>query len=202
MIDLSSFYADNDHPEVNTTSDVTRLVNRLKQEKVDGIILDLRHNGGGYLEEAIKLTGLFNPKGPVVQTKDPNGEIVADTSPEPGPLYDGPLVVLTSVFSASASEILAGALQDYGRALIVGDHSTFGKGTVQTMQRLAPYLDLKHLDYSYDPGELKVTIKKFYRAGGVSTQLQGVFRTLSCLRLTMSPTSANAPCPMPCRAIP
>jgi carboxyl-terminal processing protease len=174
VIDLPSFYADNEHPEKNTTSDVTRLINRLKREKVDGIIVDLRRNGGGYLEEAIKLTGLFNPKGPVVQTRDPNGEIVADPSPEPGPLYDGPLVVLTSVFSASASEILAGALQDYGRALIVGDHSTFGKGTVQTMQRLAPYLDLKHMNYSYDPGQLKVTIKKFYRAGGVSTQLQGV----------------------------
>jgi len=174
VIDLKSFYADNDHPEVNTTSDVTRLINRLKQEKVDGIILDLRGNGGGYLEEAIKLTGLFNPKGPVVQTRDPNGAIFSDPSPEPEPLYDGPLVVLTSVFSASASEILAGALQDYGRALMVGDHSTFGKGTVQTMQYLTNWLDLKRMDYSYDPGELKVTIKKFYRAGGVSTQLQGV----------------------------
>lgn len=174
VIDLKSFYADNDHPEVNTTSDVTRLINRLKQEKVDGVILDLRGNGGGYLEEAIKLTGLFNPKGPVVQTRDPNGAIFSDPSPEPEPLYDGPLVVLTSVFSASASEILAGALQDYGRALMVGDHSTFGKGTVQTMQYLTNWLDLKRMDYSYDPGELKVTIKKFYRAGGVSTQLQGV----------------------------
>jgi carboxyl-terminal processing protease len=174
LVDLTSFYADNERPEMNTTADVTRLVDRLKKEHVDGIILDMRHNGGGYLEEAIKLTGLFNPKGPVVQTRDPNGEIVADPSPESGPLYTGPLVALTDVYSASASEILAGALQDYGRALIVGDHSTFGKGSVQTMQRLAPYLDLKHMDYSYDPGELKVTIKKFYRAGGVSTQLQGV----------------------------
>ena len=179
VIDLPSFYADNDHPEVNTTSDVTRLINRLKQEKVDGIILDLRRNGGGYLEEAIKLTGLFNPRGPVVQTRDPNGEIVADPSPESAPLYDGPLVVLTSVFSASASEILAGALQDYGRAVMVGDHSTFGKGTVQTMQRLVPCLDLKHMEHSYDPGELKVTIKKFYRAGGVSTQLQGVLSDIA-----------------------
>ena len=174
VIDLSSFYADNNHPEVNTTANATQLIKRLKQEKVDGIILDLRRNGGGYLEEAIKLTGLFNPKGPVVQTKDPSGEIVADPSPEPGPLYDGPLIVLTSVFSASASEIFAGALQDYGRALIVGDHSTFGKGTVQTMQPLSSWLDLKHLQYTHDPGKLKVTIKKFYRAGGVSTQLQGV----------------------------
>jgi carboxyl-terminal processing protease len=174
LIDLMSFYADPDHPDKNTTSDVLRLVNRLKQEKVDGIILDLRRNGGGYLDEAIKLTGLFNPKGPVVQTKDTDNNLVADASPEPAPVYDGPLVVLTSVFSASASEILAGALQDYGRALMVGDHSTFGKGTVQAVQRLAPYLDMKKMEHSYDPGELKVTIKKFYRAGGVSTQLQGV----------------------------
>ena len=179
LIDLASFYADSDHPEKNTTSDVMRLVNRLKQEKVDGIILDLRRNGGGYLDEAIKLTGLFNPQGPVVQTKDPNGETFADPSPEPGPLYDGPLVVLTSVFSASASEILAGALQDYGRALMVGDHSTFGKGTVQTPQRLYSIMDSKHLEYSHDPGELKFTIKKFYRAGGVSTQLQGVLSDIA-----------------------
>jgi carboxyl-terminal processing protease len=174
VIDLASFYADPKHPEMNTTADVMRLINRLQREKVDGIILDLRRNGGGFLEEAIKLTGLFNPKGPVVQTKDPNGAIIAEPSPEPGPLYDGPLVVLTSVFSASASEILAGALQDYGRALMVGDHSTFGKGTVQSPQQLASWMDLKQMKYSYDPGELKVTIKKFYRAGGVSTQLQGV----------------------------
>jgi carboxyl-terminal processing protease len=203
VVDLASFYADNDHPEVNTTSDVTRLINRLKQEKVDGIILDLRRNGGGFLEEAIKLTGLFNPRGPVVQTKDPNGDIVPDTSPEPAPLYDGPLVVLTSVFSASASEILAGALQDYGRALLVGDHSTFGKGTVQTMQQLAPYMNLKHLDYSYDPGKLKLTIKKFYRAGGVSTQLQGV---LSDIELPSIDDAADVgerslPNPLPCDSV-
>jgi carboxyl-terminal processing protease len=174
VIDLSSFYADKNHPEMNTTVNLSQLINRLKQAKVDGIILDLRRNGGGYLDEAINLTGLFNPKGPVVQTKEPNGAITVDPSPEPGPLYDGPLIILTSVFSASASEILAGALQDYGRALIVGDHSTFGKGTVQTIQQLTSWLDLKSMYHGYDPGELKVTIKKFYRAGGVSTQLQGV----------------------------
>jgi carboxyl-terminal processing protease len=203
LVDLNSFYADQDHPEKNTTSDVLRLINRLKQEKVDGIILDLRRNGGGYLEEAIKLTGLFNPRGPVVQTKDPNGEIVPDTSPESGPLYDGPLVVLTSVFSASASEILAGALQDYGRALMVGDHSTFGKGTVQTMQDLSTYLNMKKLDYSYDPGRLKITIKKFYRAGGVSTQLQGV---LSDVELPSVDDAADVgerslPYAMPCDSV-
>jgi carboxyl-terminal processing protease len=179
VIDIRSFYADNDHPK-SMTADVARMLKRLKQEKVGGVILDLRHNGGGYLEEATKLTGQFVRRSPVVQTKDPSGETTVESSPR-GPVdYDGPLIVLTSRFSASASEILAGALQDYNRALIVGDHSTFGKGTVQTMQSLQPYLDQylrrRHIDYdtNYDPGALKITIKKFYRAGGVSTQLKGV----------------------------
>ena len=184
VIDLSSFYAAGDAPEMadtglasaskDTTTDVGRLVKRLKKEHVNGIILDLRRNGGGYLEEAIKFTGLFIPRGPVVQTKDPNGVIVTDQCRDTSVLYDGPLIILTSRFSASASEILAGALQDYNRALIVGDHSTFGKGTVQTMQELKPFLQQRHLDYAYNPGSLKVTIKKFYRAAGVSTQLKGV----------------------------
>jgi carboxyl-terminal processing protease len=186
VIDLSSFYADTESPSLagdfggtrskstSTWIDVGRLIKRLKQEKVSGIILDLRRNGGGYLEEAEKLTGLFIGRGPVVQTKDPNGDIEAGSARDPSVLYDGPLIVLISRFSASASEILAGALQDYDRALIVGDHSTFGKGTVQTVQSLKPYLDQRHLSYDFDPGELKFTIKKFYRAGGVSTQLKGV----------------------------
>jgi carboxyl-terminal processing protease len=188
VINIPSFYADNDrsmsgkdgsHPK-SMTADVERLLKRLKDEKVGGIILDIRRNGGGYLEEATKLTGLFVKAGPVVQTKDPTGDTTTDFSRRSKPAYDGPLIVLTSRFSASASEILAGALQDYNRALIVGDHSTFGKGTVQTMQPLQPYLDQylrrRHLDFdpNYDPGELKITIKKFYRAGGVSTQLKGV----------------------------
>lgn len=186
VITIPSFYADNGPAAEHSTNgpksmtgDVARLIKRMKQEKVGGLILDLRHNGGGYLEEAIKLTGLFVRPGPVVQTKDPTGETVTDGSRLP-PIYDGPLVVLTSRFSASASEILAGALQDYNRALIVGDHATFGKGTVQTMQDLQPYLihyqRQNHLkfDTNYDPGSLKITIKKFYRAGGASTQLKGV----------------------------
>jgi len=162
------------------TTDVANLITRLKKEKVGGIILDLRHNGGGYLEEAINLAGLFVPPGPVVQTKDPTGVVGVESCRGTPVLYDGPLIVLTSRFSASASEILAGALQDYNRALIVGDHSTFGKGTVQTMQSLKPflihYLRQKRMEYDsdYDPGALKITIKKFYRAGGVSTQFNGV----------------------------
>jgi carboxyl-terminal processing protease len=184
VIDLPSFYANDEAAQmanngatgqsVDTTTDVARLIKRFQKEHVNGIILDLRRNGGGYLEEAIKLTGLFVPRGPVVQTKDPNGDVVTDPCHDKSVLYDGPLVILTSRFSASASEILAGALQDYNRALIVGDHSTFGKGTVQTMQRLAPFMQQRRLDYAYDPGSLKVTIKKFYRAAGVSTQLKGV----------------------------
>ncbi len=191
VINVQSFYADNDSLNIadssgaaghakSMTADVARLIRRLKQEKVGGIIVDLRHNGGGYLEEAIKLTGLFVRGGPVVQTKDPTGEVVTESCRGSSVLYDGPLVLLTSRLSASASEILAGALQDYNRALIVGDHSTFGKGTVQTMQRLQPFLDRylrqQHLSYdpNYDPGSIKITIKKFYRAGGVSTQFKGV----------------------------
>ena len=185
VIDLASFYADNEASSLagdfglrgkstSTTIDVSRLITRLKKEKVGGIILDLRRNGGGYLEEAEKLTGLFIGRGPVVQTKDFNGEIEAGSSGTPSALYDGPLIVLVSRFSASASEILAGALQDYNRALIVGDHSTFGKGTVQTVQSLELYMKQRHLTYDFDPGELKFTIKKFYRAGGISTQLKGV----------------------------
>jgi carboxyl-terminal processing protease len=204
VVDLSSFYADPNHPEeVNTTLNVKQLITRLKKENVDGIVLDLRRNGGGYLEEAIKLTGLFNPKGPVVQTRDLNGDTVTDSSPESGPVYDGPMIVLTSVFSASASEILAGALQDYGRALIVGDHATFGKGTVQTTQQLASWLDLKHKEYSYDPGMLKMTIKKFYRAAGVSTQLQGVLSDIELPSLddVLDVGEHSLPYAMPCDSV-
>jgi carboxyl-terminal processing protease len=179
VIDLSSFYGSMDrgeqvHEIKSTTMDVIKLIDRLKKEKVSGIILDLRRNGGGFLEEAIKLTGLFITKGPVVQTKEFNGDIVVESDTDPSVQWDGPLIVLTSRFSASASEILAGALQDYGRALIIGDKSSFGKGTVQTMQSLAPFLEQKGRSFSYNPGSLKVTIKKFYRAGGASTQLNGV----------------------------
>ncbi len=177
VIDLPLFYADTERRNADrgtTTTDVGKLLTRLKKENVSGVVLDLRRNGGGFLEEAISLTGLFITKGPVVQTKEPTGEIITSSDPDPSVLYDGPLIVLTSRFSASASEILAGALQDYGRALIIGDRSTFGKGTVQNLQHLAPYLDHSKLMHVYDPGELKMTIRKFYRAGGASTQLKGV----------------------------
>jgi len=177
VIDIPSFYADLESRKADhksTTSDVARLLKKLKEEKVAGVILDLRRNPGGSLEEAIKLTGLFIKKGPVVQVKNPTGEIEVDEDEDPSVLYDGPLVVLTSRFSASASEIVAGALQDYGRALIVGDSSTHGKGTVQSLIQLGPVLRQYGLNLTNNPGALKLTIRKFYRANGSSTQLEGV----------------------------
>jgi len=178
IIDLPSFYADNESSNKtnnkSTTEDIAKLLKKLNEEKVSGIILDLRLNGGGLLDEAISLTGLFITNGPVVQVKDHTGEITVLPDNDPSIDYKGPLIILTSRFSASASEILAGALQDYGRALIVGDSSTYGKGTVQRLLRLDSYLDQNRLTYSYHPGALKPTTAKFYRAGGDSTQLRGV----------------------------
>ncbi|HEU4578353.1 MAG TPA: carboxy terminal-processing peptidase [Polyangiaceae bacterium] len=178
VLDLPSFYADMAPPgskgHRSVTSDVAKLLTKLQAEHVQGLIVDLRRNGGGSLEEAISLTGLFIPKGPVVQTKGPDGKVEVDADTDPSQLYGGPLVLLTSRFSASASEILSGALQDYGRALVVGDSSTFGKGTVQSVLPLARLMDQSGLFHSYDPGALKVTIRKFYRPGGASTQMRGV----------------------------
>lgn len=156
-----------------TSVDVAAYLKKFKEEKVSGVILDLRRNGGGSLEEAIKLTGLFIKDGPVVQVRNFNGGVMVDNDEDSGVAYDGPLAVLTSRFSASASEILAGALQDYGRALIIGDKATHGKGTVQNLNDLSPIPWLQTLSTN-DPGELKVTIRKFYRASGASTQLKGV----------------------------
>jgi len=153
---------------------VARLLKKLTDEHVRGVILDLRRNGGGSLEEAINLTGLFIRKGPVVQTRGARGDIEVGADKDPSIAFDGPLVVMTSRFSASASEIVAGALQDYGRALVIGDSSTFGKGTVQSVLPLAGIMDQNALGHAYDPGALKVTIRKFYRPSGASTQLRGV----------------------------
>jgi carboxyl-terminal processing protease len=184
VIELPSFYSDmsssrgpDDRRSATPTSateDVARLLEKLRAEDVQGVILDLRRNGGGSLEEAIDLTGLFISQGPVVQTRGPRGDIDIGRDTDPSVIYDGPLVVLTSRFSASASEIVAGALQDYGRALIVGDSSTFGKGTVQSVVPLAPIMGRMGLPTSYDPGALTLTIRKFYRPSGASTQLEGV----------------------------
>jgi carboxyl-terminal processing protease len=174
VIDLTSFYSDNGGGHGGATADVARLLKKLKEEQVQGVVLDLRRNGGGSLQEAITLTGLFIRRGPVVQTKNPDGAVEVETDRDPSVAYDGPLLVLTSRFSASASEIVAGALQDYGRAVVVGDSSTFGKGTVQTVVPLARVMDQNHIHYAFDPGALKVTISKFYRPSGSSTELKGV----------------------------
>jgi carboxyl-terminal processing protease len=174
IVDLPAFYASESGHGTSATADVTKLITKLKKENIRGLILDLRRNGGGSLEEAITLTGLFIPSGPVVQTRDLSGHVDVGDDRDGQTLYDGPLIVLTSRLTASASEILAGALQDYGRALIVGDSSTFGKGTVQTMLPLATIMKRNGVGVSSDPGALKITISKFYRPSGNSTQLKGV----------------------------
>src|SRR6195256_1259685 len=172
-ITLPSFYADMDRHQKSTTKDVLALLKRLKKENISGLIVDLRRNGGGSLEEAIALTGLFLKSGPIVQTKGSNGNIVVSSDPDPGIAYSGPLIVLTSRQSASASEIFAAALQDYGRALVVGDKNTFGKGTVQTILEIGRFTSLLG-NRSQEDGALKLTIQKFYRVAGGSTQLHGV----------------------------
>lgn len=155
----------------SATKDIAELISRLKTAGVDGIVLDLRNNGGGLLSEAIELTGLFIPKGPVVQVRNYYGDVKVDSDEDPSLTYSGPLAVLVSRFSASASEIVAGALQNYGRAVVIGDSSTHGKGTVQTvveMRGLNPQLARER------SGAAKLTIQKFYLPNGASTQLNGV----------------------------
>lgn len=207
VIDLPAFYSSRVGGEksgTSATADVVKLISKLKQEKITGLILDLRRNGGGSLEEAINLTGLFIPKGPVVQTRTLEGHIEVGADQDDSTLYDGPMVVLTSRLSASASEILAGALQDYGRALIVGDAATFGKGTVQTVIPLGEVLKRQGLTPSADPGALKVTISKFYRPSGKSTQLAGVASDIVLPSLTDTPEIGEAELgnPLPWDTIP
>ncbi|MFD2571118.1 carboxy terminal-processing peptidase [Spirosoma soli] len=153
----------------STTSDVKKFVEELKGEKVDGIVIDLRDNGGGSLTEAINLTGLFIPKGPVVQVRESTGETEVYTDPDPSVTYDGPMAVLVNRFSASASEIFAAAIQDYKRGIIIGGQ-TFGKGTVQTLIDLNQWLPKE----PEKVGQVKMTIQKFYRINGSSTQHKGV----------------------------
>ena len=154
----------------STTSDVKKFIEELKVEKVDGIVIDLRDNGGGSLTEAVDLTGIFIPKGPVVQIKESTGETEVLSDKDGGTVaYDGPLAVLVNRFSASASEIFAAAIQDYKRGIIVGGQ-TYGKGTVQTMIPLKEWLPKEP-----EPvGEVKMTVQKFYRINGSSTQHKGV----------------------------
>src|SRR6266581_3083903 len=183
---LPSFYADMDKHQKSTTRDVLALLKRLKKENIGGLVVDLRKNGGGSLEEALSLTGLFLKSGPVVQTKDYNGTIRISSDPDSGIAYSGPMVVLISRQSASASEIFAAALQDYGRAVVVGDKNTFGKGTVQTILPIGRFASLLG-SRSDEDGALKLTIQKFYRVAGGSTQLHGVASDIVLPTLTDLP---------------
>jgi carboxyl-terminal processing protease len=172
VITLPSFYADFDEGLTRSSVDVERILNRLIEEKIEGLIFDLRNNGGGSLEEVRRMTGFFVEPGPVVQVKNTIGQVQVKDSDDMKPLYTGPMVVLTDKSSASASEIIAGALQDYNRAVIVGESSTFGKGTVQQPMDIGRQLPL--FAVKDKAGYLKVTIQKFYRPSGSSTQMEGV----------------------------
>lgn len=163
VIALSSFYAGEQH---TSTKDIARLLGQFKRDGVDAVVLDLRYNGGGLLSEAVGVTGLFIDQGPVVMVRDGDGRVRCHRDDERGTLWDGPLVVLTSRFSASASEIVAGAIKDYRRGLVVGDPSTHGKGTVQQVLALGPP--------QAGLGAIKLTIQQFYRPSGMSTQERGV----------------------------
>ena len=175
VIKLPGFYQDfegrrkNSADYASATRDVARLLTRLRAEKVDGVVLDLRNNGGGSLAEAIELTGLFIDRGPVVQVRESGGRVVVNGDDDPGVAWDGPLAVLINRGSASASEIFAGAIQDYGRGLVIGETS-FGKGTVQNL------VDLDRWPANEDPrfGQVKLTIAQFFRVSGSSTQNKGV----------------------------
>jgi carboxyl-terminal processing protease len=158
----------------NVTEDTRSALVRLKKKGIDGLILDLRNNGGGALTDAVDISGLFLPGGAVVQVRNSQGMIRVLEDEDEHVVYDGPLIVLVNQFSASASEILAAALQDYGRALVIGGEHTHGKGTVQALVDLNRNLPLLHLKKYDDLGALKVTIQKFYRITGGSTQYKGV----------------------------
>ncbi|HEV8058307.1 MAG TPA: carboxy terminal-processing peptidase [Gemmataceae bacterium] len=181
VIDLPSFYADMSATSrggadlKSATDDMRKLLKNFADKKVDGVVLDLRLNGGGVLNEAISLTGLFIDRGPVVQVKGFDGSVKVKRKMDPdrGIVYGGPLMVLVSRYSASASEILAGALQDYDRALLVGDTATHGKGTVQQVINLGDQVQGQGED-TLKLGALKLTIQQFYRANGDSTQNKGV----------------------------
>ena len=170
ILTLPSFYVDLDEGDVHCAADVKKLLRRMVQEGVRGIVLDLRFNGGGSLDEVRKMVGFFTGAGPVVQVKDSRGHVERLTV-SGKPIFDGQMVVLTNKLSASASEIFAGAMADYGRALIVGDTTSFGKGTVQVPRGLADYMPYFSREGC---GMIKVTTQKFYRVGGASTQLKGV----------------------------
>jgi carboxyl-terminal processing protease len=175
VIDVPSFYQDfnaraaGEKDYTSTTSDVRRLIAELEKEGIDGLVIDLRNNGGGHLSEATALTGLFIDRGPIVQLRNTNGRIEVLDDPMPEKVFDGPLLVLVNRFSASASEIFAAAIQDYNRGVVVGQQ-TFGKGTVQNLYPLDRYAPGRDPQF----GQLTLTIGKYYRVTGGSTQHRGV----------------------------
>lgn len=170
FINLPGFNVDfNDEKARNASDDIKAELIKLKAQNVKGIILDLRNNGGGSLTEVGDIMGLFMNAGPYVQVKDGNGKISTLKNKENAPLWTGPLIVMQNELSASASEIFAGMIQDYGRGLVIGSPQSFGKGTVQT------FVDLnRFLNTTDDFGSLKLTIQKFYRVTGESTQRKGI----------------------------
>lgn len=176
VIELPSFYSEaatgsekGETEVTSTTKDVARLIKELEKQSIDGLIIDLRNNGGGSLSEVVDLVGLFIDKGPVVQGQDSGGRLRVLEDEDGKTLYNGPLAVMVNGSSASASEIFAGAIQDYGRGVIIGEN-TFGKGTVQSVADLNQYLR----DPELSVGALKLTVEKFYRVTGESTQNKGV----------------------------
>ncbi len=179
VINLPSFYMDmaaarqGQADYKSSTRDCRKLLDGFRQQQVDCVVLDLRNNGGGSLPESISLTGLFIDTGPVVQIKDADQRVQQYDDLEPGVAWDGPLVVLVNKFSASASEIVAGAIQDYHRGLVIGDAATHGKGTVQSLLDLGRQL-FQRLPNAPSLGAIKITMQQFYRPSGLSTQLEGV----------------------------
>ncbi|MEI6420634.1 MAG: carboxy terminal-processing peptidase [Lentisphaerota bacterium] len=178
VLTLPSFYFDFEGASAgkenfkSSTNDVKKILADFNKEKIDGLLLDLRSNGGGSLFEAISLTGLFIKKGPVVQVRNQNGSVEIKNDPDKNICYDGPMAVLVNRLSASAAEIFAGAIQDYGRGIIIGDSHTHGKGTVQTIFDLDAFL--RHYGGKSPSGSVKITTSKFYRINGESTQNKGV----------------------------
>ncbi len=185
VITLPSFYEDfaarqkGDNDFKSATRDVSRLLEELEKDRVDGVLVDLRNNGGGSLHEAVDLTGLFIDQGPVVQQRDSEGNVSVESDTHPGMAWNGPLAVLINRGSASASEIFAAAIQDYGRGVVIGEQS-FGKGTVQTV------VNLDALARNAKPklGELKMTIAQFFRINGGTTQMRGVTPDISLPTMT------------------
>ena len=185
VISLPEFYQDfsahqkGDKDFKSATMDVSRLLDELKNDKVDGVLVDLRNNGGGSLDEAIQMTGLFVGKGPVLQQRDSEGKVTVSSDTETGLAWNGPLAVLINRGSASASEIFAAAIQDYGRGIVIGETS-FGKGTVQTVANLDQIAKNDKPEF----GEIKMTIAQFFRINGDTTQLRGVTPDISLPSMT------------------